>query len=57
MKRLKRLKTMLNGERVILRGYRMTIPKRIRDKFGLKDGSVLQVGVEDERIVLEIIRT
>lgn len=57
MERLKKLKNMVDGERVILRGYRVTIPKRIRDKFGLKDGSVLQIGTEDERIVLEIIRT
>jgi len=40
-------------EREIQRGGRVTIPKSIREKFGLKEGTVVKVRAKGDRIEIE----
>lgn len=43
------------GQRVIVRGYRITIPKSTRKLLKIKNGSVLEVDVRDGKVVLKLI--
>lgn len=54
--RLKLLKSKVYAERGIMHGSRITIPKRFRDQLGLKDKSVFEIRVEDERLILQLIK-
>jgi AbrB family looped-hinge helix DNA binding protein len=40
-------------EREIQGGGRVTIPKSLREKFGLKEGTVVRISVKDGSIILE----
>ena len=43
-------------EVVVTRKYQVTIPKRIREKLGIKIGDRLLVKIEDGKIILELIK-
>lgn len=56
VERLKLLKSLTEAERIILRGTRVTIPRRFRDALGLKDKSVLECRVQDNKIILRLVK-
>jgi len=42
--------------RVIVQNQgRISIPKQVREALGLREGSILEVKVEENRIVLEVL--
>ena len=44
---------MESEEREIQRGGRVTIPKRLREKYGLKEGTVVRFRAKGDRIEIE----
>jgi len=48
---------MPKRELVIVRHHgQITIPKPIRDKLGIEEGSILEVRVKDNKIIMEIVK-
>lgn len=54
LKRLKLLKSKVYAERIIMHGTRITVPKRFRDQLKLKDGSVFEIRVENDCLILQL---
>ena len=38
----------------VLSGYRITLPKKIRERFGIKIGDEVTIDVEDGKIVIKV---
>ena len=55
-KKLKLLRSKVDAERLIMHGTRVTVPKRLRKRLNLKDGSVFEIRAEDERLILQLIK-
>lgn len=43
-------------DKIIVRKYRVTIPKHIRDKLGIKDGTILEVETRNEKIIMRVLK-
>ncbi|GAI10689.1 unnamed protein product [marine sediment metagenome] len=56
MEEAKVRKSGLEARRILLHDRRITIPKDFRDFLRLKEGSVFEIGVEDGRLTLQLIK-
>lgn len=45
----------MSKTRVIVRDYRVTIPKPMREMLRISNGTVLEVSIQDEKLIIEVV--
>ena len=55
-KRIKLKKPKAGARRILMRDRRITIPKDFRDFLRLEEGSVFEIRIDNERLILQLIK-